>query len=93
MDYLKPQTLGTKEKIQPNTQASLAGRVCKGGSLTRTWTRVARVAQIVEECNTGEVVLSSKRTMMEVDNCEVPKKRKLVAQNNQINSSMVEATR
>lgn len=62
----------------------------KGGSQIRTWTRVARVVQSVEDCSTGEVVLSFKRTMMEVDNCEVPKKRKLVAQNNQKKSLMVE---
>ena len=32
VDYLKPKTSGTKEKIQLDTQASSAGRVCKGDS-------------------------------------------------------------
>lgn len=32
VDYLKPKTSSTKEKIQLDTQASLAGRVCKWGS-------------------------------------------------------------
>nr|POE54017.1 lectin 1 [Quercus suber] len=70
VDHLNPQNSGTKEKLQPDAKDASTGRACKGGSQTRTWTRVARVAQSVEVCNTGEVALSSKRGMMEVDNEE-----------------------
>ena len=91
MEYLNSQISGTKENLRPDTQVSSTGCACKGRSLMRTWTRVAKVAQSSDEFSKGEVVLSSKRTLMEVDNCEDPKKkRELVAQNNQNNSSIVE---
>ena len=79
VDHLYSQNPGTNKNLKPDTQASSIGRVCKEGSQARTWTRVARAAQRVEEFSRGEVALSSKRTMVEVDNGEVPKKRKVVA--------------
>ncbi|KAK7837473.1 lectin 1 [Quercus suber] len=48
VDHLNPQNSGTKEKLQPDAKDASTGRACKGGSQTRTWTRVARVAQSVE---------------------------------------------
>ena len=79
VDHLYSQNPSTNKNLKPDTQASSIGRVCKEGLQARTWTKVARATQRVEECSRGEVALSSKRTMMEVDNGEVPKKRKVVA--------------
>ena len=42
-----------------------------------------------DDYGTGEVVSSSKRTLMEVDNCDLPNKRRVVAHNSQENFSMV----
>ena len=75
MEYLNSQISGTKENLRPDTQVSSTGCACKGRSLMRTWTRVAKVAQSSDEFSKGEVVLSSKRTLMEVDNCEDPQKK------------------
>ena len=91
VEHLKLPNTGTNGTLQPDTQVAASSRTSKEGSKTRTWTRVARVTQSVDECSIGEVILSSKRTMMEVDNNEVPKKRKMVGENNQKFSSMVEA--
>ena len=61
------------------------------GSASRTWTRKVRVAQGVLDGCPKEGINSSKRPMMEVDEDEKIKKRRVNVQTPKKNLSMVEA--
>ena len=61
------------------------------GSASRTWTRKARVGQRVPDGCPKEGTNSSKRPMMEVDEDEKKKKRRVNVQTSKENLSMVEA--
>ena len=63
----------------------------KGQLKKKTWTRVARGVQKGGNQTKGDVVSLSKHSFMEVDNGDVPNKRRLVAHNSQVTYSMVEA--
>ena len=57
----------------------------------RTWKRVARFAQKGDDRAKTEATGDSKRSFMEIDDCDLPNKRRLVDHDSQKNFSMVEA--
>ena len=79
------------ETVQPDTLISKESKVCMVGSASRTWTRKARVGQWVPEGCPKEGTNSSKRPMMEVDEDEKTKKRRVNVHTSKENLSMVEA--
>nr|POE83461.1 hypothetical protein CFP56_49892 [Quercus suber] len=58
--HLSSQTLESQEKEQLETYISHESRACIGGSSMRTWTRIVRAAQRVNDGCMEEGVLSSK---------------------------------
>ena len=91
--HLGSHPLEKLENVQPDTLISKESKACMVGSSLRTWTRKARVAQrVLDGCPT-ERVNSPKRYMMEVDEVEKIKKRRVNVQTPKKNFSMVEAAK
>ena len=57
----------------------------------RTWTQVARIAQKGDDRAKADAAGAIKCTFMEIDDWELPSKRRLVAHDSQKKFSMVEA--
>ena len=73
-------------------QGGVSSRGGKEGlAKQRTWTQVARFAQKGDDRAKTEATGDSKRSFMEIDDCDLPNKRRLVAHDSQKNFSMVEA--
>ena len=89
----EPKTKKTKKnkKNKPDTQGRASSHEGKEGQeKIRTWTRVARFAQKGDAQAKAEAAGTSKRSFMEIDNCELPNKRRLVDHVSQKKISMVE---
>ena len=91
MVHLGARPLQSLENVQLDTLISKESKACMVGSTSRTWTRKVRVVQRVPDGCPKEVINSSKRPMMEVDEDEKIKKRRVNVQTSKANLSMVEA--
>ena len=77
---------------KPDSQGRASSREGKEGhAKNRTWTRVARFAQKGDAQAKAKVAGTSKCSFMEIDDCELPNKKRLVAHDSQKKFSMVEA--
>lgn len=83
-----PQSITeTHQPEEPRENSSCAR---KGQTLIRTWTRIARPAQESDEGGKDGIGSRAKQSLMEVDGCDVQKKRRSVPYNSKTNLPVVE---
>ena len=79
------------ETYPPNMLGKNSGHASKGQNSIKTWTRVARSVQEADDGEKERVGSHSKRSHMELDRSDVPKKRRLTAHSSKKNFLVVEA--
>ena len=88
---LSSLTVEPSKKSKLDTQGRASSHEGKEGQAKiRTWTQVAHFTQKGDAQVKAEATGTSKRSFMEIDDCELPNKRRLVDHESKINISMVE---
>ena len=77
--------------LQPDVCEKNSGNARSGQTSTRTWIRITRKAKDLNDEGKGGIDHSIKRSFMEVDGCEVQKKRRLAPLKSKTNLPVAEA--
>ena len=74
-----------RETLQPKVCEKNSGSVQSGQTSTRTWIRIMRKAQDLKDGGKGGIDHCTKQSFMDVDGCEVQKKKRLAPSNSKTN--------